>query len=100
MAPKVAATGRTSYPGTNPLSPHLCHMCREVTDTKVLASAHQEDCQVEEVDPQAEDMEEVEEMDMTQGMEMKRRMRMMLRPLLLKIREKFCPEDWTDGSGE
>ena len=25
---------------------------------------------------------------------------MMLCPLLLKIREGFPPEDWTDGSGE
>ena len=40
---------------------------------------------MEEVDLQAEDTEEVEEMDMTQVMEMKRRMRMMLGPLLLKI---------------
>ena len=48
---------------------------------------------MEEVNLQAEDMEEVEEMDMTQGMEMKGRMRMMLHPLLLKIREKFHPED-------
>ena len=55
---------------------------------------------MEEVDLQAEDAEEVEEMDMTQGMEMKRRMRMMLHLLLLKIQEKFQPEDWTDGSGE
>ena len=55
---------------------------------------------MEEVDLQAKDVEEVEEMDMTQGMEMKRRMRMTLCSLLLKIQEKFHPEDWTDGSGE
>ena len=40
---------------------------------------------MEEVNLQAEDVEVVEEMDMTQAMEMKRRMRMMLHPLLLKI---------------
>ena len=55
---------------------------------------------MEEVNLWAEDMEEVEGMDMTQVMEMKRRMRMMLRPLLLKIQERFPPKDWTHGSAE
>ena len=40
---------------------------------------------MEEIDPQAEDVEVVEEMGMTQEMEMKRRMRMMLLPLPLII---------------
>ena len=40
---------------------------------------------MEEINPQAEDMEVVEEMGMTQEMEMKRRMRTMLLPLPLKI---------------
>ena len=55
---------------------------------------------MEEVDLQAKDVAVVEEMDMTQEMEMKRRMRTMLLPLPLKIRERFHPEDWTNGSGE
>ena len=40
---------------------------------------------MEEVDPQAEDVEVVEEMGITQEMEMKRRMRMMPLPLPLII---------------
>ena len=55
---------------------------------------------MEEVDLQVEDMLVVEEIDMTQEMEMKRRMRTMLLPLHLKIRERFPPKDWTNGSGE
>ena len=55
---------------------------------------------MEEVNLQAEDMAVAEEMDMTQEMETKRRMRTMLLPLPLKIRERFPPEDWTNGSGE
>ena len=62
--------------------------------------AHQEDHQAEEVDLQAKDMAVVEEMDMTQEMEMRRRMRMVLLPLHLRTRERFPPEDWTNGSGE
>ena len=46
----------------------------------------------EEVYPQAEDVEVVEEMGLTQEMEMKRRMRMMLLPLPLKIRGRFPPK--------
>ena len=55
---------------------------------------------MEEVDPEAEDVEVVEEMGMTQEMGMKRRMRMILLPLPLKIRRRFPPEDWINGSVE
>ena len=55
---------------------------------------------MEEIDLQAEDVAVVEEMDMAQEMETKRRMRTMLLPLPLKIRERFPPEDWTNGSEE
>ena len=55
---------------------------------------------MEEVNLQAEDVVVVEEMDITQEMEMERRMRAMLLPLHLKIRERFPPKDWTNGSGE
>ena len=40
---------------------------------------------MEEVDPQAEDVEVVEEMGMTQEMEMRRRMRTILLPFPLII---------------
>ena len=55
---------------------------------------------MEEVNPQAKDVEVVEEMGMTQEMEMKRRRRIMPLPLPLKIRERFPPEGWTNGSEE